>query len=133
MMLQSDIPVNYPVDVPLISGTIVSTYQPPLDFMTMVNVPYILCTIITIYFIIKSIESATKKPITSYFKSGIVIIIGGIYATIFNLKFHADHTTLLLSFVMSTFGYDLVIKPLLRKVGIHYKDYKTTDKPITKL
>lgn len=121
-MIQSDIPINYPVDtIPTVSGTVTSTPQLPLDFMSMVNIPYMLCTIVTIYFIIKSIDTATKKTITSYIKSGIVVLIGGIYAFIFSLKFNADHSTLLLSFVLSTFGYDLVIKPLLRKVGIHYK------------
>ena len=129
-MIQSNIPINYPVDT-IPTNPIIPTST--LDFMSMVHIPYMICTMITIYFIIKSIESITNKPITSWFKSGIVVVIGSIYATIFNLKFHVDHSALLLSFVLSTFGYDLLVKPLLRKVGIHYKDYKTTDKPITKI
>jgi len=134
MMIQSDIPVNYPVDtLPSIPGTVIATYQQPLDFMSMVNVPFIVCTITTIYFIIKSIEGGTGKAISTWRKSAIVILVGAIYATIFNIYFNADHSALLLSFVVSTFGYDIVIKPLLRKIGIHYKDYKTTDKPITKI
>jgi len=130
MMIQSDIPIDYPVDT-VATTPIIPTAN--IDLLSMVNLPYILCTIITIYFIIKSIESNINKPISSYIKSAIVISIGILYAIIFNLKFHIDHSALLLSFVLSTFGYDLIIKPLLRKVGIHYKDYKTTDKPITKL
>lgn len=129
-MLQSDIAINYPID----TVAVVST-QPTatIDFMSMVNIPYMLCTIITIYFVIKSIESTTNKPIHTWYKSGLVTLIGIIYATIFNIKFNTDHSVLLLSFVLSTFGYDLIIKPLLRKIGIHYKDYRTTDKPITKI
>lgn len=129
-MIQSDIPINYPVDT-----SAVTPIQPipATDLMSMVNLPYILCTIITIYFVIKSIETTTNKPIHTWYKSGIVMLIGTVYAVIFNIKFHADQTALLLSFVLSTFGYDLIIKPILRKIGIHYKDYKITDKPITKI
>jgi len=102
-----------------------------INILDMINVSYILCTMITIYSVIKLIEN--NKPISSYIKSAIVLSIGLIYGLIFDVEFNANHNSLLSSFVLSTFGYDLIIKPLLRKLGLHYKDYKTTDKAVPKI
>jgi len=101
-----------------------------VDFLSMVDIPYIVCVMTTIYFAIKVLEGLKKTHVPPWWKSAIVIIIGIIYGEIFDQYFDTKHQVLLLSFVVSTFGYDLVMKPLLKKIGINYKEYDPIKSPV---
>lgn len=99
-----------------------------VDFLSMVDIPYIVCVMTTIYFVIKALEGFKKTHIPPWWKSTIVILIGIIYGIVFKQYFETKSQILLLSFVVSTFGYDLIMKPLLKKIGINYKEYTADTK-----
>ena len=66
-----------------------------------------------------------KKKLPRYFKSLVSLIVGIATMMLYLYKLDASLETVLLSFLICTFGYDLIIKPILKAIKRHFADSKS--------
>lgn len=66
-----------------------------------------------------------KKKLPRYFKSLVSLIVGIVTMVLYLYKLDASLETVLLSFLICTFGYDLIIKPILKAIKRHFADSKS--------
>ena len=87
-----------------------------VTFMNYISVPSINA---------KNDEAIAKKKLPRYFKSLVSLIVGIATIVLYLYKLDASLETVLLSFLICTFGYDLIIKPILKAIKRHFADSKS--------
>ena len=66
-----------------------------------------------------------NEKLSRYFKSLVSLIVGIAIMVLYLYKLDASLETVLLSFLICTFGYDLIIKPILKAIKRHFADSKS--------
>lgn len=91
-----------------------------VDILKLIDMKYILCTIISTYIIlsygIKHVS--TLRKYISYF------LIGCTFGTIWYFILHISIDTLILSFLISLIGYHKIITPILKQFGVTHRNGK---------
>ena len=84
-----------------------------ISLVSSINVVFIAIVCLVTYGINDTITRFTKKELSRNFKSIVSLVVGIITACAY-IKFHMASTEgVLLSFLICTFGYDLILKPML--------------------
>lgn len=86
------------------------------------SLEYIVCVIITSYFLIKIVDYMNGvKEVPTWLKRGITFIVGAIYVVFFKKFSDCTVQCLVSSFFVALFIYDGAIRYLLKKFDIDYK------------
>lgn len=96
-----------------------------LQLIQSISIVYIAMVCLTTYGIIQTISNITKCKVSRKAKSIISLIVGILTAILYICKFDASLETVLLSFLISTFGYDLILKPIFKRITQHFADSKS--------
>ena len=92
------------------------------NLFNSISFAFIAIVLLTTYGINEIITKITKKKLSRYFKSLVSLIVG---IVLYLYKLDASLETVLLSFLICTFGYDLIIKPILKAIKRHFADSKS--------
>lgn len=95
-----------------------------LQLFQSISLVYIAIVCLTTYGIIQTIQNISKAKISRKAKSIITLIIGILTAILYIFKLDASLETVLLSFLISTFGYDLILKPIFKRITQRFADSK---------
>ena len=96
-----------------------------LQLIQSISIVYIAIVCLTTYGIIQTISNITKCKVSRKAKSIISLIVGILTAILYICKFNSSLETVLLSFLISTFGYDLILKPIFKRITQHFADSKS--------
>lgn len=96
-----------------------------LQLIQSISIVYIAIVCLTTYGIIQTISNITKCKVSRKAKSIISLIVGILTAVFYICKFDASLETVLLSFLISTFGYDLILKPIFKRITQRFADSKS--------
>ena len=94
------------------------------NLFNSISFAFIAIVLLTTYGINEIITKITKK-LPRYFKSLVSLIVGIAIMVLYLYKLDASLETVLLSFLICTFGYDLIIKPILKAIKRHFADSKS--------
>lgn len=95
-----------------------------LQLIQSISIVYIAIVCLTTYGIIQTISNITKCKVSRKTKSIISLIVGILTAILYVCEFDASLETVLLSFLISTFGYDLLLKPMFKRITHYCADSK---------
>jgi len=95
-----------------------------LQLFQSISFVYIAIVCLTTYGIIQTIQNIFKAKILRKAKSIITLIVGILTAILYIFKLDASLETVLLSFLISTFGYDLILKPIFKRITQRFADSK---------
>lgn len=95
-----------------------------LQLIQSISIVYIAIVCLTTYGIIQTISNITKCKVSRKAKSIISLIVGILTAILYICKLDASLETVLLSFLISTFGYDLLFKPMFKRITQRCADSK---------
>lgn len=96
-----------------------------LSLIQSISFVYIVIVCLTTYGIIQMITSIKKTKVSRQSKSLISFIVGIVTAVLYIYKLNASIETVLLSFLICTFGYDLILKPIFKGIKKHFTDSKS--------
>lgn len=96
-----------------------------LQLIQSISIVYIAIVCLTTYGIIQTISNITKCKVSRKAKSIISLIVGILTAILYICEFNASLETVLLSFLISTFGYDLLLKPIFKRITQRFADSKS--------
>lgn len=96
-----------------------------LQLIQSISIVYITIVCLTTYGIIQTIQNIFKAKVSRKAKSIITLIVGILTAILYIFKLDASLETVLLSFLISTFGYDLILKPIFKRITQHFADSKS--------
>lgn len=96
-----------------------------LQLIQSISIVYIAIVCLTTYGIIQTISNITKCKISRKAKSIISLIVGILTAILYICKFDASLEAVLFSFLISTFGYDLILKPIFKRITQRFADSKS--------
>lgn len=96
-----------------------------LQLIQSISIVYIAIVCLTTYGIIQTISNITKYKVSRKAKSIISLIVGILTAILYICKFNSSLETVLLSFLISTFGYDLILKPIFKRITQRFADSKS--------
>ena len=88
------------------------------NLFNSISFAFIAIVLLTTYGINEIITKITKKSLVS-------LIVGIAIMVLYLYKLDASLETVLLSFLICTFGYDLIIKPILKAIKRHFADSKS--------
>ena len=92
------------------------------NLFNSISFAFIAIVLLTTYGINEIITKITKKKLPRYFKSLVSLLVGIAIMVLYLYKLDASLETVLLSFLICTFGYDLIIKPILKAIKRHFAD-----------
>ena len=95
------------------------------NLFNSISFAFIAIVLLATYGINEIITKITKKKLSRYFKSLVSLIVGIATMVLYLYKLDASLETVLLSFLICTFGYDLIIKPILKAIKRHFADSKS--------
>lgn len=95
------------------------------NLFNSISFAFIAIVLLTTYGINEIITKITKKKLSRYFKSLVSLIVGIATMGLYLYKLDTSLETVLLSFLICTFGYDLIIKPILKAIKRHFADSKS--------
>ena len=84
-----------------------------------ISFAFIAIMLLATYGINEIATKIAKKKLPRYFKSLVSLIVGIATMVLYLYKLDASLETVLLSFLICTFGYDLIIKPILKAIKRH--------------
>lgn len=96
-----------------------------LQLFQSISLVYIAIVCLTTYGIIQTIQNISKAKVSRKAKSIITLIVGILTAILYIFKLDASLETVLLSFLISTFGYDLILKPIFKRITQRFADSKS--------
>lgn len=96
-----------------------------LQLFQSISLVYIAIVCLITYGIIQTIQNIFKAKVSRKAKSIITLIIGILTAILYVFKLDASLETILLSFLISTFGYDLILKPIFKRITQRFADSKS--------
>lgn len=96
-----------------------------LQLIQSISIVYIAIVCLTTYGIIQTIQNISKAKVSRKAKSIITLIVGILTAILYIFKLDASLETVLLSFLISTFGYDLILKSIFKRITQHFADSKS--------
>lgn len=96
-----------------------------LQLFKSISLVYIAIVCLTTYGIIQIIQNISKAKVSRKAKSIITLIVGILTAIFYVFKLDASLETVLLSFLISTFGYDLILKPIFKRITQRFADSKS--------
>lgn len=96
-----------------------------LQLIQSISIVYIAIVCLTTYGIIQTIQNIFKAKASRKAKSIITLIVGILTAILYIFKLDASLETVLLSFLISTFGYDLILKPIFKRITQRFADFKS--------
>ena len=95
------------------------------NLFNSISFAFIAIVLLATYGINDIVTKITKKKLPRYFKSLVSLIVGIATIVLYLYKLDASLETVLLSFLICTFGYDLIIKPILKAIKRHFADSKS--------
>ena len=96
-----------------------------LQLFQSISLVYIAIVCLITYGIIQTIQNISKAKISRKAKSIITLIVGILTAILYVFKLDASLETVLLSFLISTFGYDLILKPIFKRITQRFANSKS--------
>ena len=96
-----------------------------LQLIKSISIVYIAIICLTTYGIIQTIQNISKAKVSRKAKSIITLIVGILTAILYIFKLDASLETVLLSFLISTFGYDLILKSIFKRITQRFADSKS--------
>ena len=96
-----------------------------MQLLNNVSLVFISIVCLITYGVIEVLKSILKKDIHRNIKSIISLIVGVSVMMFYIYKLNASLETVLLSFLICTFGYDLIIKPIFKAIKRHFADSKS--------
>lgn len=87
-----------------------------MQLLNSVSLVFIAIVCLITYGIIETIKGIRKKPVSRNVKSIISLVVGILIAIFYIYKLDASIESVLLSFLICTFGYDLILKPILKAI-----------------
>lgn len=87
-----------------------------IQLLNSVSLVFIAIVCLITYGIIETINGIRKKPVSRNVKSIISLVVGILVAIFYIYKLEASIESILLSFLICTFGYDLILKPILKTI-----------------
>lgn len=96
-----------------------------LQLFQSISLVYIAIVCLTTYSIIQTIQNIFKAKVSRKAKSIITLIVGILTAILYIFKLDTSLETILLSFLISTFGYDLILKPIFKRITQRFADSKS--------
>ena len=96
-----------------------------LQLFQSISLVYIAIVCLTTYSIIQIIQNISKAKVSRKAKSIITLIVGILTAILYIFKLDTSLETVLLSFLISTFGYDLILKPIFKRITQRFADSKS--------
>lgn len=96
-----------------------------MQLLNNVSLVFISIVCLITYGIIEVLKGILKKDIPRNIKSIISLIVGVSVMMFYIYKLNASLEMVLLSFLICTFGYDLIIKPILKAIKRHFADSKS--------
>lgn len=93
-----------------------------LQLFQSISLVYIAIVCLTTYGIIQTIQNISKAKVSRKAKSIITLIVGILTAILYVFKLDASLETVLFSFLISTFGYDLILKPIFKRITQRFAD-----------
>lgn len=95
------------------------------NLFNSISFAFIAIVLLATYGINEIATKIAKKKLPRYFKSLVSLIVGIATMGLYLYKLDASLETVLLSFLICTFGYDLIIKPILKAIKRHFADSKS--------
>lgn len=96
-----------------------------MQLLNNVSLVFISIVCLITYGIIEVLKGILKKDIPRNIKSIISLIVGISVMMFYIYKLNASLEMVLLSFLICTFGYDLIIKPIFKAIKRHFADSKS--------
>lgn len=96
-----------------------------LQLFQSISFVYIAIVCLITYGIIQTIQNISKAKVSRKAKSIITLIVGILTAILYIFKLDASLETVLLSFLISTFGYDLILKPIFKRITQRFANSKS--------
>ena len=96
-----------------------------MQLLNNVSLVFISIVCLITYGIIEVLKGILKKDIPRNIKSIISLIVGVSVMMFYIYKLNASLEMVLLSFLICTFGYDLIIKPIFKAIKRHFADSKS--------
>lgn len=96
-----------------------------LQLFQSISLVYIAIVCLITYGIIQTIQNISKAKVSRKAKSIITLIVGILTAILYVFKLDASLETVLLSFLISTFGYDLILKSIFKRITQRFADSKS--------
>lgn len=87
-----------------------------IQLLNSVSLVFIAIVCLITYGIIETIKGIRKKPVSRNVKSIISLVVGILVAIFYIYKLKASIESILLSFLICTFGYDLILKPIFKAI-----------------
>lgn len=87
-----------------------------LQLIQSISIVFISIVCLSTYGIIRIVSNIIKGKVSRQIKSLISLIIGILISILYIYKLNASIETVLLSFLICTFGYDLIIKPITKNI-----------------
>ena len=95
------------------------------NLFNSISFAFIAIVLLATYGINEIATKIAKKKLPRYFKCIISLIVGILTAILYICKFDSSLETVLLSFLISTFGYDLILKPIFKRITQRFADSKS--------
>lgn len=96
-----------------------------MQLLNSVSLVFIAIVCLITYGIIETIKGIRKKPVSRNVKSIISLVVGILVAIFYIYKLEASIESILLSFLICTFGYDLILKPILKAIKAKFSTKHT--------
>lgn len=96
-----------------------------MQLLNSVSLVFITIVCLITYGIIETIKGIRKKPVSRNVKSIISLVVGILVAIFYIYKLEASIESILLSFLICTFGYDLILKPILKAIKAKFSTKHT--------
>lgn len=87
-----------------------------LQLLQSLSIVFIAIVLLSTYGIIKILTAILGKAPNRNIKSIISLIVGILVSILYVCKLNTPIDTVLLSFLTCTFGYDLLIKPIIKRL-----------------
>ena len=97
-----------------------------MQLLNSVSLVFIAIVCLITYGINETFKGILKKPLPRNVKSIISLIVGILVAIFYIYKLETSIESVLLSFLICTFGYDLILKPILKAIKAKFST-KYTD------
>lgn len=96
-----------------------------IQLLNSVSLVFIAIVCLITYGIIETIKGIRKKPVSRNVKSIISLVVGILVAIFYIYKLKASIESILLSFLICTFGYDLILKPIFKAIKAKFSTKHT--------
>lgn len=96
-----------------------------MQLLNSVSLVFIAIVCLITYGIIETIKGIRKKPVSRNVKSIISLVVGILVAIFYIYKLKASIESILLSFLICTFGYDLILKPIFKAIKAKFSTKHT--------